>query len=64
MSREQFLELSLSGYLPERSIDAGFGYNEREGAIERLGFRGRSEDLSGFVELRLIDADVLVPNGC
>lgn len=63
MSGEEFLEPSLAGHLPERGIDVGFRHDEREGSIECLGFRGRREDLSCFVELGLIDADMFVPDG-
>jgi hypothetical protein len=56
MSPEELLEPSRTCRTPERGVDLGFGHDERQRTIERLGFGRRVEDLSRFVELYLIDA--------
>ena len=43
MSPKELLEASFGRHLPERDIDVGFGHDEREGSIERLGFGGGPE---------------------
>ena len=62
MSREQLLQPPLAGDRTKRGIHLRFRHDKRESTVKRLGFGRRGQNLSGFVELRLIDANVFVSN--
>ena len=62
-SEEDFFEPSFGCHLAQRSIDVRLRNDEAERLIERLGFCGGLKHSFRLVELGLIDANVLVPNG-
>ena len=59
MLGEELLQLSLAGDSPERSIDAAFGHDQCERSVECFRVGGRGEDFTCFVELGLIDPQVM-----
>src|SRR5207249_11790849 len=60
ISAEDLLEPPLSSDDPKRGVDIGLGHDQRQGTIEGLGIGARREDLLRPIELRLVDANVLV----
>src|SRR5258706_6652203 len=62
MSREELLELSRPRDATKRGIDLRFGHNNLQRAVERFRLGLGVQNLPRLVQLRLVDAQVLVSN--
>src|SRR2546422_5534753 len=60
ISTEDLLEPPLPSDASKRGVDLGLGHDQCQGAIEGLGIGARLQDLLRPIELRLVDANVLV----
>src|SRR5687768_15155929 len=59
-SAEDLLETPLPSNPSKCRVDLGLGHDQCQGAIKGLGIGARLEDLLRSIELRLVDANVLV----